>query len=434
MGGGIALRGSHWVGRIARKVYPAACGVVLLIFLGGCIPQFQPLDAGAPILVLWHSFTGAEGAAIQNLSDHFTAENPWGIQLIAEYQRGIADKLAGAPPEQRPDLIVVWPEEVPDYMQAGLTASLESLPAEAGPVRSDLLPMAEALYTVDGQLTAFPLGLATYLLYTNADWLGDLGYEALPPTWAVLSQAACAAGSQSGGQRGLALPLQAGTLLAFEAAGGAPLVDAAGNYQLTDDASTQTLTALHELFSMGCGQTYEDSTAGVTQLGGSLLPLVVESSLLLPDMERAVTAGRNFVLRAGALPGLEGPGPLLWYGPGVMSIAPAGPRREAAMQALIWFLSPDAQLDWYGATHYLPVRRSLIEELQRQSASTTMPALLELTLESAARGRWVAWPHHTNAANCRAALVRALLELEKESALPELQQRMQAVCNGELAP
>lgn len=398
------------------------------------MPPSQSLEAGAPILVLWHSFTGAEGVAIQNLSDRFTAENPWGIQLIAEYQRGIADKLAGAPPEQRPDLIVVWPEEVPDYIQAGLTAPLESLPAAAGPVRNDLLPMAEALYTVDGQLAAFPLGLATYLLYTNADWLGDLGYEALPPTWAALNQAACAAGSQSGGQRGLALPLQAGTLLAFEAAGGASLVDAAGNYQLMDDASTQTLTALHTLFSMGCGQLYEDSTAGVTQLGGSLLPLVVESSLLLPDMERAVAAGRNFVLRAGALPGREGPGPLLWYGPGVMSIAPEGPRREAAMQALIWFLSPDAQLDWYRATNYLPVRRSVIEGLQRQSISTTTEALLQLTLESATRGHWVAWPHHAYAAHCRAALVRTLLELEKASALPELQQWLQAVCNGELAP
>ena len=33
--------------------------------------------------------------------------------------------------------------------------------------------MAEALYTVDGRLQALPLGLVTYLLYYNTDWMSD---------------------------------------------------------------------------------------------------------------------------------------------------------------------------------------------------------------------------------------------------------------------
>ena len=59
--------------------------------------------------------------------------------------------------------------------------------------------------------------------------------------------------------------------------------------------------------------------------------------------EEIILAGRNFPLGLAALPGLEGTGATLWYGPGLMVSAPEGTRQEAALNVLGWFFSPEAQ-------------------------------------------------------------------------------------------
>jgi ABC-type glycerol-3-phosphate transport system substrate-binding protein len=366
--------------------------------------------------VLWHTFKGQESVALQALSDRFNAENPWGTVLITEYQEDILDKLKTAAPEHRPDLIVLWPEDIPPYLQSGLMPSPPLLPSDIKREGEDLLPMARSLYTFNGELAALPLGLATYLLYYNADWLGDLGYEIADADWELVRRAACAATNPLGTHVGLGMPSEAGVFLAVLASGGATLVGEDGRYHFDDAYGVQTSEMLQDLLGLACGTVYGTWENGIPRLGNGAIAMLIESSLQLPRIERTVIEERNFALGVGMLPSPpEEPGRTLWYGPGLIALSTEATRQEAAVQVMAWFFSADAQTVWSVSTNYLPVRRSLIE--MRQNASESIPErrMLRMTLEAAeaAYPSWVTLPQQASSPVCQAALVRTLFSFRK---------------------
>lgn len=405
----------------------------LLFLLVGCAAPAAPPSAAEQILILWHPFTGAEREALQVISDAFNADNPWGIHLVAEYQEDIFAKVAAAAPDQRPDLIVVWPEEVAAYRQAGLAADLTPLPPGVSFDTDDLLPMARALFSENGELQGLPLGLSTYLVYYNADWLGDLGYNEQIASWEDLRRAACASTDPVGGQMGLGLTLQPGALLAQLAASGAPLADAGGNVALNNNDALNALVALHTLLASECGSRYATSEEGITWLANNAMAMIIDSSQHLSEIEQRLLAGRRFSLAVGPIPGADGPGPTLWYGPGLLLVSPAGARRQAAFQALAWFLTPDAQQTWSSLTQQLPVQRTqVVARLDESAANTTAEnTFLALALQAADTGQWAVWPRHVNTSACRAALMQGLVYLGGDNAPRAILGTIQTQCSGE---
>ncbi len=396
----------------------------LIMLLGGCRVGGGPPRTAPRIVVLWHTFKGKEDVALQALSDRFNAENPWGTVLITEYQEDILDKLETAPPEHRPDLIVLWPEDIPPYLQRGLMSSPPLLSAELRREQEDLLPMARALYTFEGELVALPLGLATYLLYYNADWLGDLGYEVAEADWDLVRRAACAATDPLGTHMGMGIPSEAGALLA---SGGATLVGEDGRCHFDDAYGVQTSETLQDLLSLSCGTVYGTWEDGIPRLSHGAMAMLVESSLSLPRIERTVVEERNFALGVGVLPGpLVSPNSqedskrTLWYGPGLIALVTDDARQEAALRVMDWFFAMEAQTVWSTSTNYLPVRRSLIETRQSVSESIPERRMLRITLEAADMGRshWVILPKQTNSPVCQAALVRTLFSFRKVKITP----------------
>lgn len=388
--------------------------LALLLLWGGlmgCTSRVMPQEA--QIVILWHTFRGAEAAALQTLTDQFNAEQQGKIVLVTEYQRNILTKLTAAPASSRPDLVVVWPEDASAYIDAGLTVPWSAWPDALHADQLDLLPMGAALYTVRGEIQALPLGLATYVLYYNADWLSDLGFTASRATWTELQGAACAATDPAGGQVGLGLPAEPAVLLALLTSAGAQITDAAGLYQFADASGLTLAGNLNEILGGLCAYIYDDSTEGAARLSSSSLAMIVESSLNWPSVEKKVLEGRNFNLALSAASGTAGPGRTLWYGPGLMLIAPEGGRRAAAAEVLTWFFSVEAQDAWNGATGYLPARRTLIEDYLAGAPETARveTQLWQLALDAADTGAWVAWPRYTNKMACRASLLRALLSL-----------------------
>ncbi|MEA3397877.1 MAG: extracellular solute-binding protein [Chloroflexota bacterium] len=366
--------------------------------MAGCTPQAAPATPETNIVVLWHPFPGATGEVLQTLGDRFNAENDAGLILIVEYQEDVTAKAAAAAPERRPDLVVL----TSSYAGANLAASRVTLPSRD---RADLLPMAQALYAREGML---PLGLATYVLYYNYDWLKDLGYVAGAATLSDVVNTACAATDLQGGQTGMGIPPQPMAMLALMTAGG----------DYGNVAAAMTATA--QMLNAGCGQIYETHQQASAQFSEGTLSLLPGSSLWWSAIAQAVNAEHNFSARAGALPGPAGPGLSLWRGPGLLLLTPEGPRHAAAQQVMEWFLSPEAQREWSDATHYLPVRRSLVENRLQDSALDPLAGdLLRLTLQAADEETWAAWPAHADEPACRAALVWGLLALDDEQFSPD---------------
>ncbi|MGC9469333.1 MAG: ABC transporter substrate-binding protein [Anaerolineae bacterium] len=371
------------------------------------------------IVVLWHTFTGAEAQALETLTDRFNTDNPSQIVLITEYQEDLLGKLQAAP-DSRPDLVTVWSKDLQTYIALGMVGTVPSTSREMRESWDDFLPMARALYQAEGVPQALPLGMATYLVYHNAEWLGDLGYTPAMASWEDFRRTACGATDPLRGRIGVGVPARASLLLAFLAASGSEIVGEDGYYQFADDAGRGTAAILQTVMSSGCGVVYEDWDVGVERLSKSSMAMIVESSEHLSEVEKAILDGRNFPLTVSPLPGPEGPGATLWYGPGLMITAPEGARQEAALEVMAWLFSPEAQQYFGETTEYVPVRRSVIEtQLEERDQTMVLSAdasLLRLTLTAADEGGWVAWPQATNRITCRASLLRGLLALQQEDA------------------
>jgi len=296
--------------------------------------------------------------------------------------------------------------------------------------------MGRALFTVKGTLQALPLGLATYVLYTNDNWLRDIGYTPATAVLEDLRLSTCRATDLASGQVGLGLPSQPGVSLALLAAGEASLIGEDGYYHFDDPAGTRLSAIIKEGMRAACIRTFALPAEGVTQFSDSAMAMLIESSLNRREIEAAVAAKSNFTLGVTRLPGPTGPGAMLWYGVGIFATQTAEPQHPAAGVVLDWLLQAEAQALWTAKTQYLPVRAGgITAQLAALPAEATIErALLELTREVAANGAWTIWPPQAYGATCRAALVQALTALNTELPAHEALQEAVAGCNRELTP
>jgi ABC-type glycerol-3-phosphate transport system substrate-binding protein len=420
--------------RFALRFLFICIGVITLVIgLTGC--ALLPVGVvEKQIVVLWHNFTGVEAEALQSIADAFNAENSWDLILIPEYQQDLFDKVQVSP-DSRPDLITVQIEDLPAYLSQGLIGARPGQSSNFMRYREDMLPMAAALYTVDGVMRALPLGMQTYVMYANREWLLDLGYPVEGASWQDLRRVACAATELQGGQVGLGIPAQPASLMAFLTASGSQIVDAEGFYAFADQPGLATADLLYELLAGECAVVYNDWDTGSKRLSKSSMAMIVESSRYLNEVERAVAKGRNFLLSVSVFPGPDGTGSSLWFGPGLAVVSSNAEREENALRVLDWFYAEQAQQYWSQQTAYLPVRRSLIEDELSVSESSTRSQLLEVVLDADSRGSWVRWPIFTNRMACRASLLRTLLLIgDKDSQPRDYINTTVTACNTTVQP
>lgn len=392
----------------------------IVVVATGCSAEITQAELeSSEIVVLWHTFTGQEARAIKQLTDRFNATSPDDIVLITEYQEDLPEKFADTE-ERRPDLVTLWPRELQDYVEMDVIAAAPYTSPEIRRVRAGLLPMAEAVYTIDGTPQALPLGLMTYLLYFNEDWIRNLGYEVLGTGRDTIQSAACAATDPLERQDGLGMPAQADMLLAWLAAGGAEITGANGEFAFADNPGKATVGWLHTILEGGCARVHQDWIAGQELLGQGAMAMILESSLNYPQVADAVNRGQNFPIGISPLPGPEEDGPTLWYGPGMVVTAPETEQQAQAFRVMAWFLSDEAQALWGEMTDYVPVRRSTIAEQLTEDGLTDdlEREIWTIALQSAERGAWVAWPHATYHRLCRASLLRSLMALGTDNADP----------------
>lgn len=411
--------------------------LIFTLVVTGCLADVVGSGPEVPIVVLWHSFSGEEGKALQNLGDRFNRDVGADFTLIVEYQEDIFEKVTSVDPERHPDLVVVSPEDLKRYHEAGLALPLPINSPAVAEEMTDLLPMARALYTVDGAMRALPLGLASYVLYYNVNWSRELGYDPGDATLTDLREAACAATNMEGGQIGWGVPSQPGLFLALLATGGVSPFDTTGSLELEQESILNSGNVLRALFDEGCGELFEVSDEGIQQFGNSTLAFLGGSTLQKARVEAAVAAESNFPAAVAPLPGLQDPGLSLWYGPGLLLLAPPGARRDAALEVIGWLLDPEAQRAWDAATQYLPVRRSLVaQQLTEEGDLRPLErGLLELALSAADEGHWaVLSASVVSEPVCRTTLVRSLINLSEGQSAEEVLQQAGQTCSKEVRP
>ena len=191
-------------------------------------------------------------------------------QSVAEYQGGYGDifnkMLNVVGTEEAPNLVVAYQNQAATYQLADALLDMNSLVESEtwgiaeedmadffpGFINSDVFP------SFDGARLGFPPNRSMEVLYYNADWLAELGFDGPPTTAEEFKEMACAAVEQpfSGAvgdapSMGYQLSVDASRFASWTFAFGGDVFDYDANeYSYNNEAAVEAMTFIQDLFDV----------------------------------------------------------------------------------------------------------------------------------------------------------------------------------------
>jgi multiple sugar transport system substrate-binding protein len=324
-------------------------------------------------VVYWHNRPQKDQEVLQGMLDEFNTSNPYGIKARAEiagaaypdvYNKVNAAIQAGQPPE----ISVAYQNQAAFYRAQDAVIDLNPFvkSKKYGFSDDDLKDYYQAF--LDGDLNpqfnnerlGFPTQRSMEVMYYNADWLKQLGYNELPKDWKTWEEAACKASDAGANKYGWALRHDASNFASEVFTRGGRILAVDGqSYVFNSDAGVEATATIQRLFKNKCAVEIPTSERNGEQnrfAAGQLL-FVFASSSGLPFYQDAISKGGNFKWDIALLPNTGKPAVNL-YGASV-SVYKTTPEKELAAWLVIKYLGEKAQTSkWAINTGYLPVRQS----------------------------------------------------------------------------
>ena len=341
------------------------------------------IDPTGQNIVLWHSQQYDREDALLEIIAEFNAGNPWGIQATAVAHTGqnnlfytVRDALNTT---EAPDLVYLFQNQAATLQRFDGLLDLTSLLSSPqwGIPEAELAKIPPALLAQDifPTLNNIRLGFPTYrsaeVLYSNLDWLQELGYSGPPDTPAEFKEMACKASQQpysrQGGSTeslGYALTIDASRFAAWTFAFGGDLFAPETNrYTLDSPSAIQAMQFLQELLAGGCAKVVEKRYADQDGFAQGRILFTLGTSAGIPFYTRAVEENARFTWDVAAPPHFLPEPRVNIYGPS-LSILRSTPEKELAAWQLLQHLSaPAAQARWAAVSQYLPVHPQAAESL-----------------------------------------------------------------------
>lgn len=344
--------------------------------------DWESVDPSGQTITFWHQHSQEREEALQQIIADFNASNEYGITVNAEYQGGYGDifnkMLNVLNTADAPNLVVAYQNQAATYQLADALVDLRPLIESeswglasedqsdffAGFYESDLFP------TFSNARLGFPPNRSMEMMYYNADWLAELGYDGPPTTPAEFKEMACAAvenpfsGSVGEGSMGYQLSVDASRFASWTFAFGGDVFDAAANeYTYNDPGAVEAMTFLQDLFNEGCATIVAERFGDQTDFGNGSLLFTVGSSSGMPFYQGAVDEGAGFDWSVAAIPHMTDEPVMNVYGASV-SIPNGTPEEVLATWLFVkYYTSPEVQADWAKASNYFPVRESVADGL-----------------------------------------------------------------------
>ena len=179
-----------------KRSFAIALAVGLLSGLWGCgeagkAPArkagLESVDPSGQKVTFWYQHSEERETALRALIDKFNSTNEYGIKVIGEhagghdeiYQKMLGRMQSGAPPQ----LVVAYRYQAQHYYQSGGVVDL--MPYIYSPAwglsaeeRGDYFQEFIDQDRIKGVQVAFLPSRSMEVLYYNADWLAELGYDA----------------------------------------------------------------------------------------------------------------------------------------------------------------------------------------------------------------------------------------------------------------
>jgi multiple sugar transport system substrate-binding protein len=325
-------------------------------------------------VVYWHNRPQKDQDLVQAMLDEFSKTNPYGIKARAEiagaaypdvYNKVNAAIQAGQPPE----ISVAYQNQAAFYRAQNaivdLTPFIKS--PKYGLSDDDLKDYFSTFLESDanpqfkGEHLGFPTQRSLEVMYYNADWLKQLGYNEPPKDWKTWEEAACKASNPGQNTYGWAFRHDASNFGSeIFSRGGRILSPDGAAYVFNSDAGVQAVQLIQRMFQNKCAVEIPPSERNGEQnrfANGQVL-FVFGTSSGLAGYQDSVSKGSNFQWDISLLPYAENPAVNL-YGASV-SVYKTTPEKELAAWLVIKYLGEKNQTTkWATATGYLPVRQSV---------------------------------------------------------------------------
>ncbi len=349
-----------------------------------CPPSAAGVDPSGQTVVWWHQHDEENRQEfIAKTLEDFNANNPCGITVEALHQgryNDIRDKMnASIATGELPGLVVGYQNDQAFYALAGALADMNDyiddpvwgLTAEekADFYSSFLEQGVHQAY--GGARLGFPPNRSMEVLYYNATWLKELGFDGNPPeTPEEFREMACAAAEANGdGTGGYILRSDASAVAAWTFAfGGNVLTEDGTGYAYNTQATVDAMNFLKGMYEDGCAYFFTEGypnpefaarRAIFTQGSSSGMPYykgdietVAEEKGTEPD-EWGVAA----------IPHTTAEPVQNIFGADVMIPTTTPETQLAAWIFVKYFTSPEVQAGWVRASNYFPTRASTEEYL-----------------------------------------------------------------------
>jgi len=332
--------------------------------------DWKDVDPSGQTVTFWHQHSRAREESLMEIVEEFNNTNEYGITVVAEYQGGYGDifnKMLGVMnTSDAPDIVVAYQNQAATYQLGDAMLDMNSLVDSPTwgmdeATQADFFPgfwNADIFPTFDNARLGIPPNRSMEVVYYNADWLKELGYDAPPATPEEFKEMACAAvaqpfsGATGEGSMGYQLSLDASRFASWTFAQGGDVFDYdAGQYAYNSDGAVAAMTYLQDLFAEGCADIVAERYGDQSDFGAGKLLFTVGSSSGLPYYGDAVGEGAQFNWSVAPIPFVTAEPVQNIYGASV-SIPMTTPEREvAAFQFLKYYTSPEVQAKWAQASN-----------------------------------------------------------------------------------
>lgn len=304
---------------------------------------------------------GNEGTNVPRLIPAFEAANP-GIRVEVQPQPWTAahQKL----------LTAYAGNSLPDVSQIGNTwvaemaaiGALSPMPDAASDLLTDQFPAVLDTNRIDGRAVATPWYVDTRLIFYRTDLLAQVGYEAMPTTWADWKAAMQAVKRSVGPDRyAILLPLnEFEQLLTFGLQGDQPLLrDEATRGNFSSPSFQAALAFYKSLFDEGLAPVASASQISNvwTEFARGWFSFYFSGPWTIGDMKTRLPPEVQPHWTTAGVPGPTGPGA---SAPGGSSLAVfrSSPNPEAAWKLVRYLSDPAVQAEFNVITGSLPARPS----------------------------------------------------------------------------
>ena len=333
-------------------------------------------------VTFWYQHTDEREAALLELIAAFNQNNPHSIQVQGQHMGTYNDiynemQKAIHSGAEMPQLVVAYRYQALDYYHAA--AAVDLAPYMDAPKwglstaeRADYVSAFLNQDNIDGVQVAFLPNRSMEILYYNADWLKELGYEGPPRTWdefaAMCRQAKTKPFSKSSDKSrslGFLMTVDASRLASMVFSRGGDLLDKDGTaYTLTTPQIKTSLTLVRDLIEEGAAALLKEAYDAQDEFAAGQVLFVMRSSSGLPLYQEAVKKSANFAWDVAPVP-YEGYRPVLNVYGASLAVCKSTPEQQLATWLFIkWFTEPEQQERWVQGSNYFPVRKSTARQLQ----------------------------------------------------------------------